>query len=133
MLAVNGATARLYKNGVLVKQTTDLTTMPADMGSKMHVYLGKSFYKEDVGFSGAIDNVKIYRTALTQAEIAGEQPKDLRGDVNSDGTINKSDVSALQKYLLTSGTLKAWQQGDLNDDGILTSADLTLLKRIILG
>ena len=31
VLSVNGATARLYKNGELVKQTTDLTTMPADM------------------------------------------------------------------------------------------------------
>ena len=77
--------------------------------------------------------MKIYCTALTQAEIAGEQPKDLRGDVNADGAVNKSDVAALQKYLLTSGTLKAWQQGDLNGDGILSSADLTLLKRIILG
>ena len=133
VLAVNGATVRLYKNGTLVKQTTDLTTMPADMGSKLHVYLGRSFYKDDVGFSGAIDNVKIYRNALTESEIAGEQPKNLRGDVTADGAVNIADAVALQKYLLTSGTLKAWQQGDLNDDGRLTSADLSLLKRIILG
>ena len=134
VLSVNGATARLYKNGELVKQTTDLTTMPADMGSKLHVYLGKSFYKDDVGFSGMIDNLKIYRCALTQNEIAGNpQQNPLSGDVNADGAVDISDVAALQKYLLTSGTLKAWQQGDLNADGILTAADLTLLKRQILA
>ncbi len=134
VLSVNGATARLYKNGELVKQTTDLTTVPADMGSKLHVYLGKSFYKDDVGFSGMIDNLKIYRCALTQSEIAGKpQQNPLPGDVNADGAVDISDVAALQKYLLTSGTLKAWLQGDLNADGILTAADLTLLKRQILA
>ena len=131
-LAVNGATLRLYKNGILVGQTTDLTTMPADMGSKLHVYLGKSFYKDDVGFSGMIDNLRIYRCALTQAEIAGSLHREpQKGDVNADGSVSIADAVMLQKYLLTSGTLKQWQQGDINGDGILNAVDLSLLKRLL--
>ena len=81
-----------------------------------------------------IDNLKIYRCALTQNEIAGKpQQNPLPGDVNADGAVDISDAASLQKYLLTSGTLKAWQQGDLNADGSLTAADLTLLKRLILA
>lgn len=132
-LSVNGSTARLYKNGALVQQTTDLTTVPADMGSKLHVYFGKSFYADDVGFSGLLDNIRIYRCALTQKEIAGDaQTEPKKGDVNGDGAVSIADAVMLQKYLLTAGTLKQWQQGDMNDDGILNAADLTGLKHILL-
>lgn len=134
VMSVNGSTVLLYKNGELVQQTTDLTTVPADMGSSLHVYFGKSFYADDIGFSGMIDNIKIYRCALTQAEIVGDTHETpMKGDVNADGTVDSADVSALQQYLLTYGTLKQWQQGDMDADGILTAKDMTILKHMLLA
>lgn len=52
------------------------------------------------------------------------------GDVDGDGKLSKSDVVALQQYLLTKETTLAnWSAGDL--DGVLTGVDLSMLKRLL--
>lgn len=53
------------------------------------------------------------------------------GDINQDGSINRSDVTALQKYLLSES--KSAFGADLNNDSAVTAADLSLLKRQLLG
>ena len=136
ILSVSGGSARLYVDGVLTAQTTDLTTGPADMGSNLLGYLGKSFYAEDVGFRGELDNVAIYRQALTPAEaaaLAGKADSSPEGDVNADGKVTSADAVALLRFLLTDGTLADWQAGDLNADGTITATDLSLLKQILLS
>lgn len=53
------------------------------------------------------------------------------GDINQDGSVNRSDVTALLKYLLSES--KQASGADLNNDGTVTAADLSLLKRRLLG
>ncbi len=130
IFVVNGAEARLYADGVLVSETTALTSLVSEMGNALKIYLGKSFYAEDAGFSGAMDNVAVYRCALTEEEV--QMLSILRGDVNADGTVNLADAVALQKYLLSYGTVADWRAGDLDGSGNLTAADLTLLKRMLI-
>lgn len=133
ILVVSGAAAKLYVDGFLVAETTALTSGPADMGSGLTGYLGKSFYAEDAGFSGDIDNVSIYRRALTVDEIRGFNSVP-DGDVNADGVLSTADAVALQRYLLTiDSSLPDWRVGDLDQNGVLNAADLALLKRKLLS
>lgn len=130
-LVVNGAEARLYINGILADETTELTTMLSDMGSGLNVYLGKSFYKEDVGFNGMIDNVAVYRAALSEQEL--DAGSSLRGDLTADGTVNYADAAALRDYLVSGPVPADWKAGDMDNNGKLSAADLTLLKQILLA
>ena len=64
-----------------------------------------------------------------------EQPEDVAGDINGDGSCSVADVVMLQKYLLTSGDLTP-EQGkiaDMNQDGKLDSSDLSRLKETVLS
>ena len=76
-------------------------------------------------------NVVNYTAAVTAAQ---EQAQALRGDVNSDGKVDRADVTALLQYLLTTGTLTAEQaaQADMNGDNCLSAVDLSMLKRLLL-
>ena len=133
VLSVSGGSARLYVDGVLAAETTELTTGPADMGSGQQAYFGRSFYEEDAGFSGLIDNAAVYRRALTESEIAvlGGSGR-LRGDVNADGSFDLADAVMMQRFLLADGTLTDWQAGDFDDNGRINAADLTQMKRALL-
>ncbi|GEM_PF-477054 len=134
VLSVSGGSARLYIDGVRVSESTDLTTSPADMGSNQLCYLGKSFYSEDIGYQGLLDNVAVYRQALTEKEVQQLcRNAAVKGDVNADGVCDIADAVMLQKYLLDGGTVTDWQAGDLDGNGRLHAADLTLLKRLLHG
>ena len=65
----------------------------------------------------------------------GEEPDILLGDVNCDGHVDFSDVSALYAFLMNVADLS--DQGKLNGDmdasGILTMEDVSLLCAMILG
>ncbi len=58
----------------------------------------------------------------------------IRGDVNSDGTLDILDVISLQKWLLAvSGTsLPDWRSADLYEDGVLDVYDLGRMKQLLL-
>lgn len=56
----------------------------------------------------------------------------LRGDVNRDGNVNVSDVTALINMIL--GTLATDEEvADVNGDGNINVSDVTVLINIILG
>lgn len=56
-----------------------------------------------------------------------------RGDVNNDGTIDKSDAILFQKWLITKAiAIPVWQAADMNNDDKLNAVDLTLLKQQLL-
>ena len=131
ILRVTPTACRLYIDGRLAAETESLTTCPADMGSNMKLLFGKSFYADDVGYAGWLDDIAVYPYALSEAEILGTAPK--KGDVNADGTVDRADVTALRSFLTAeSRTLADWQAGDMNGDGRLNACDLTLLKRTLL-
>lgn len=59
----------------------------------------------------------------------------VRGDVNSDGEFNISDVVLLQKWLLAmpDTQLSDWNRADLCRDGILDTSDLCLMKQLLIS
>ena len=136
-LSVSGAVARLYVDGELVSETSDLTTGPADMGSKQNCLIGKSYYPEDVMFTGKIDNLQIYKCALTDKEVkaisgGSDAEKAVKGDVNGDGAVNSADLVMLQKYLHGTGTLTVPENGDLIKDGTLDVFDIIEMRKLLI-
>lgn len=63
--------ATLYLNGDIVGQKTDMTLKPGDIGggSTTANYIGRSLYKNDKYFDGAIRDFQIWHGALTHQEI----------------------------------------------------------------
>ncbi|HOO07714.1 MAG TPA: discoidin domain-containing protein [Ruminococcus sp.] len=131
VFTVSGAQARLYVDGTLAAQTTELSTLAADLGTDQVCYLGKSFYGDDANFSGAIDNFRLYRTALSDEEAAALSGGVL-GDVNSDGEFNIADLVMMQSYLLGKGGLASPSAGDLFADGRLNVFDLIKMREMYI-
>ena len=133
-LSVSGGSARLYIDGKLAAETTELTTGPADMGSGQQCCFGRSFYEEDTGFSGMIDNAAVYRVALTEGEIlALSGGGTVRGDVDANGRFEMADLVMMCRFLLADGTLTDWQAGDLDGNGRINAVDFTLMKRLMMA
>lgn len=75
----SGNTARLYINGALVSTNTALNIKPSQLtpagtttGTTLN-YLGKSQFNDPI-FNGSIDEFKIYKRALSDAEIDDQKP-----------------------------------------------------------
>jgi hypothetical protein len=128
---VNGADTKLYIDGRETLHTTETHGQAADMGSGTSCYIGKSYYSDDSCFKGSIDNIRIYKAALTKGEIVGKA--DVNGDVNGDGQLSVADLAALQKFVLGIGELADWQKGDLCQDGRIDSFDLCLMRRLLIS
>jgi hypothetical protein len=71
----SGNTARLYINGALVSTNTALNIKPWQLipAATTLNYLGKSQFNDPV-FNGSIDEFKIYKRALSDAEIDDQKP-----------------------------------------------------------
>lgn len=69
----------------------------------------------------------MYEAVYTKASSS------LIGDVNTDGKVDISDISALQKYLVQAGELTdvQLQNADLSSDGSVNVFDLAALKRYV--
>jgi len=130
-LVVNGADTKLYLDGKEVCHTTETHGQLADMGAGTTSFIGKSFYPEDTDFKGSIDNVKIYRRALTASEIGGKSKP--VGDVNADGIASVADLTAMERFLLGNGRLADWESGDLCKDGRIDTFDLCLLRKLLIS
>lgn len=130
-LVVNGADTKLYLDGKEVCHTTETHGQLADMGAGTTSFIGKSFYPEDADFKGSIDNVKIYRRALTASEIGGKSKP--VGDVNADGIASVADLTAMERFLLGNGRLADWESGDLCKDGRIDTFDLCLLRKLLIS
>ncbi len=53
------------------------------------------------------------------------------GDVDQNGKIDSTDVTALLNYLLTKQTTLSFETADMDNNGQLNAKDLTLLKRLL--
>ncbi|MBB3111333.1 beta-xylosidase [Paenibacillus phyllosphaerae] len=63
------STMKVYKDGVLLSQLTNLVANLSTLGENLNAYLGKSFYAADPYFKGSFDNVRVYNRALTDAQV----------------------------------------------------------------
>jgi fibronectin type 3 domain-containing protein len=67
-VTLSGNTGTLYVNGVSVGTNNAMTFKPSAMGSTAQNYIGKSQYP-DPYFNGAIDDFRIYSSALNASDI----------------------------------------------------------------
>jgi hypothetical protein len=63
-----GSTLQLWIDGVLDQTATDVSA-PSDCVNYSNIYIGNS-YDSTRGFNGSIDNIKLYKGALTAADVA---------------------------------------------------------------
>eukprot|EP00456_Euglypha_rotunda_P047112 TRINITY_DN3756_c0_g1_i11.p1 TRINITY_DN3756_c0_g1~~TRINITY_DN3756_c0_g1_i11.p1 ORF type:complete len:412 (-),score=122.39 TRINITY_DN3756_c0_g1_i11:44-1279(-) len=59
----------LYVDGVAVGSQTGMTLNPGDLGSTTANYIGKSQFSGDALLTGAVDDLRIYNSALSASEI----------------------------------------------------------------
>lgn len=76
-----------------------------------------------------LNNLLQYPTSLT---VSGFEVESLTGDVNGDGVVNVSDVTALVNRILGDTTYSD-AVCDINADGVINVSDVTALVNIILG
>ena len=69
---------------------------------------------------------------LTVSAASMAQTRLVYGDVDCDGFVTSSDITALYNYLLN-GDMTYFSTGDLDGDGSITSYDVTLVYNILLG
>ncbi|MEX0153588.1 immunoglobulin-like domain-containing protein [Microbacterium sp. LMI1-1-1.1] len=95
-----GTTGVLYEDGVERTRNTRVTTTPADLGSTVLNYLGRSVYAWDPSFQGKLRDFRIYDRALTATEVTT-----LSTDVLTEATtldaaaIDLGDLSAVTQRL----------------------------------
>jgi hypothetical protein len=68
-VTIDGSRGILYVDSLAVATNTSLTLRPADIGTIDYAYLGKSQWGQDPYFDGQLDEVRIYRRALTAVEV----------------------------------------------------------------
>ncbi len=98
-----------------------------------HAYLVKKVIETSEGYkvivaviSNDLNTVKAYTINYTKASTA------VPGDVNGDGSVTSSDITALYNYLLNSDN-SAIVNGDQDGDNTITSSDITAVYNILLG
>ena len=130
VFTVNGASVRLYIDGNLVSESTELTSLVADMGTSLKGYIGKSFYEGDLFFNGYIDNLSIYRQSLNPDEVAALVSA--KGDVNADGQFSVADLVMLNEFLLGKLPLTDYKAADLYKDNAIDVYDMILMRQEIV-
>lgn len=130
VFTVNGASVRLYIDGALVSETTELTSLVADMGTSLKGYIGKSFYEGDLYFNGSIDNLSVYKQALNPDEV--KALGSVKGDVNADGKFSVADLVLLNEYLLGKSPLADYNAADLHEDNVIDVYDMILMRQEIV-
>ncbi len=60
---------KIYINGLLSASTTDITYDFADVGTTNQNYIGKSQYSADPYFTGEIDELVVYDSAITEEDV----------------------------------------------------------------
>ena len=68
-VTLHGDTGRLYVNGVVAAENTEMTLTPADMGPTVENWIGASQFHVDPLFQGVIDEFQIHDRALSEPEV----------------------------------------------------------------
>ena len=68
-VTLSGSTGTLYVNGAVAGTNTAMAHSPFRLGSTNQNWIGRSQYENDPYFNGKIDDFRIYRGALSAAEV----------------------------------------------------------------
>ena len=115
-------------------ETEDLTmymkfdgvTAPEDLTATYNVSGFLTLYKPKD------DQTAIMEFYPVEFEKVGGEPQPVSGDVNGDGEVTGSDVTALYNHILFGQDTEIFN-GDQNGDGEVTGSDVTAVYNIILG
>jgi len=69
-IVFDDTTMRIYQDGVLLDEVTDIPVKISDLETDMKIYIGKSFFSADEYFEGYVDNISIHNYAMSEEEIA---------------------------------------------------------------
>jgi hypothetical protein len=111
-VTLTGTTGKLFVNGALVGTNTAMTIDPVNVATVWN-YLGKGQFAADPLFTGKMDDIRFYTTALTDAQVLASY-----NNIAPQFTANplvKADAVKLQTY---SGTL-AGDATDANAGSVL--------------
>ena len=60
------------------------------------------------------------------------EPSNIKGDCNSDNSVNIADLVMLQKYILGCDRFANWKNADLCEDECIDSFDMILLRKLLI-
>jgi putative cell wall-binding protein/GH43 family beta-xylosidase len=114
-----GVSVSTWVDGVLVAETPTTATAAAAMGTNAFSgFIGRSFYGADPRFAGAVDDVRVYGSALTAEQLA-EEAQPVSGIIaqRDATTIDLGDTSAVTADLRlplvgTGGSTLSWASSD---------------------
>ena len=102
-------------------------------------FSNEDIYNEDLGanYLGTLDVAEAENTSgdsFTTTSLSSQNTSVIKGDVNSDGTVNTADITTLQRFLLAADTIHITEpsSADMNDDGSVNIIDFILLKKLLL-
>lgn len=94
VVVTGGQTVQTYLDGALVGQAATTYTASAAVGSSTFSgYLGKSFYGPDAYWAGAIDDVKVWTSALTAGQLQQTESDVHTNIARGDAVVSLGDTS----------------------------------------
>ncbi|TWT32363.1 Glycosyl hydrolase catalytic core [Posidoniimonas corsicana] len=129
-VVIGGGRLRLYMDGQEVGSSPLSGRTTANSINDTLNYLGRSLFDGDPGFTGLIDEVRIYDNALSSGEIAahaaeGPAVDALPGDYDYNGVVDNEDHAT---WRLQFGMSGANLSADGNGDGVVDAADYTVWR-----
>ena len=122
--AASGATIkRVDFDGFYAQQR--FTASPAGFDSGNTYWSGST---SKVTFTGTGGNSLFSMTVTYEMEETNHNPL----DVNCDGSVTSSDITALYNYILN-GDMTYFNTSDVNGDGYVTSSDITIIYSYLLN
>lgn len=102
-------------------------------------FSNENIWSRDLGanYLGTLGVVKAENNSddtFTVTSLSSQNTSLIKGDVNSDGSVNAADITALQRFLLAADTIHITEpsSADMNDDGSVNIIDFILLKKLLL-
>ncbi|MFJ1511669.1 immunoglobulin-like domain-containing protein [Cellulosimicrobium funkei] len=124
---LTGTTATLYEDGVQVKQATNVTTDPGQIGGGQTTanYVGRSLYSGDRYLKGQVRDFRLYDRALSAAEAGELAARTSTAAADADlAALDLGDTSAVTADLVlpttgAQGSLVTWTS---SDPGVVSAA-----------
>ena len=107
-VTVENGTVSYYRNGRLIKSKSGLTVNLSDIKDELN-YIGKSHYDGDAYLAAAVDDFRVYDTALDRNDIC---------NIMAEGEINPEVL--LKSYAIEDGQIITGDKIDLPKLGALT-------------
>lgn len=111
--------ARVYLDGKQVGERTGTTISPKDIGggSTTSNWIGKSVYNADPNLAGSVRDFRIWKTALSAAEVAALVPSDQTRAQRDADSLSLGDTSNVTTHLAlpttgANGSTIAWASSD---------------------